>query len=102
MLHQEPRDFVGVDDMVHIHMLERAFRHRRHERIQWISHDRETARTFEHRQSECSVVLSARQDDTDHPRSVGFDGRPEQGIDRRAKAVLLRPLGNPHDAAIDQ
>lgn len=65
-------------------------------------HDGRAAELLYSPESRRSVVQSARQDDANDARSVGLRRRTKERVNRRAKAILLRPFGDANNSRLDQ
>lgn len=76
--------------VIHIDVAQGVARHRRHDRVKRVLHDRHAAELFDGAKPRGSVVEVAGQNHADDTIAAGVRRRTEQRIDRRTEAVLFR------------
>jgi hypothetical protein len=99
---QQLRQLRRRHTMVHHHVTEGALGHARVHRVVRVLDDGQSAPLFDGHQSRRPVVQHPGQDDPDHLLAVAAGRGAEQGVGRRAVAVLAGPAGHPHVPRLDQ
>ena len=99
----ERRGYAGHwQNVLRLDALDRPARHAVDDGFLGILHDGHATPRLDRQQPHAPVVEGSREDDADHPRTVGPGGGTKQRIDRRPTMILARSAGELDPAGADE
>ena len=99
---EQVADVRGLERVVHVHMRQCAFGHRRPRSLARLLDHGHTAGALDFAQAGRAVVEEATEHDADRSRPVHQRGAAKQRIDRRTHAMLAGATGHAHAAVLDR